>query len=135
MTLEGFRIKHSTLIEHYQYIEMHLEGIYAALSGKGLIDGLQDVEKDAITRIINLIKSLDPNDAVLTEEDQTRLSAIVARRNYYVHDCYTKMVFDRHTDAPDNKYSRQLIDDIREANQMREYLFEKKMSLKIFGQK
>lgn len=36
MTLDEFRKKHSELIEHYQFIEHHLEGIYAGLEdGKG----------------------------------------------------------------------------------------------------
>ena len=56
MNLKEVRITHSTLIEHYQYIEAHLEGNYAALSGKTLIEGLHDVEKDSLRRIINEIK-------------------------------------------------------------------------------
>lgn len=36
MVLKEFRINHSTLIERYQFIEAHLEGIYAALFGQAL---------------------------------------------------------------------------------------------------
>ncbi len=47
MDLQQFRIAHSTLMEHYQFIERELEGIYAALSGKSLYIGLKDVEHSA----------------------------------------------------------------------------------------
>ena len=59
MTLEKFRILHSTLVEHYQFIEAHLEGIYAAVSGKTLLEGLKDVEKDSIHRILKAIKKAE----------------------------------------------------------------------------
>ena len=39
MLLEKFRITHSTLIEHYQFIEAHLEGIYASVSEKSISVG------------------------------------------------------------------------------------------------
>lgn len=44
MNLNEFRITHSTVMEHYQFIERELEGIYAALSGKRFYAGLIDVE-------------------------------------------------------------------------------------------
>lgn len=34
MTLDKFRVLHSTLVEHYQFVELHLEGIYAAVFRK-----------------------------------------------------------------------------------------------------
>ena len=40
MDLIEFRIAHSTLMEHYQFIERELEGIYAALSRKSFCMGL-----------------------------------------------------------------------------------------------
>ena len=52
MNLEKFRMTHSLLIEHYQFIEAHLEGIYAAVCGKPLLEGLKDVEKDGLSGIL-----------------------------------------------------------------------------------
>ena len=42
MDLKEFRIAHSTLIEHYQFIEAHLEGIYAAVSDQPFLDGIRN---------------------------------------------------------------------------------------------
>ena len=52
MTQEKFRIMHSELIEHYQFIEMHLEAICAYLSDKSFMQGLEDVEKSNISHIV-----------------------------------------------------------------------------------
>ncbi len=49
MNIDKFRIMHSTIIEHYQFIEHHLEGIYATLCEKNFLLGLEDVEKSNIS--------------------------------------------------------------------------------------
>ncbi len=59
MVLNEFRILHSTLIEHYQFIEAHLEGIYAAVSDKPFVIGLQEVEKDSLSGVVREIKELE----------------------------------------------------------------------------
>ena len=56
MDLREFRIAHSTVMEHYQFIERELEGIYAALSGKHLYAGLKDVEKFSINKVIRMVQ-------------------------------------------------------------------------------
>ncbi len=56
MNLNEFRITHSTVMEHYQFIERELEGIYAALSGKRFYAGLIDVEKFSINKIISILQ-------------------------------------------------------------------------------
>lgn len=56
MDLQQFRIAHSTLMEHYQFIERELEGIYAALSGKSLYIGLKDVETFSINKVIRMVQ-------------------------------------------------------------------------------
>ena len=43
MTLEKFRVNHSRLVEHYQFIEHNLEGIYAAVCGEYFYGGLLNV--------------------------------------------------------------------------------------------
>ncbi|MDE7427844.1 MAG: hypothetical protein K2N00_01005 [Lachnospiraceae bacterium] len=45
MNLSEFRIAHSIVMEHFQFIEMHLEGIYAALSGRSFYEGLKDTRE------------------------------------------------------------------------------------------
>ena len=60
MVLKEFRINHSTLIEHYQFIEAHLEGIYAALSGKSFADGIREIEKDKRTELYNKNRKFSP---------------------------------------------------------------------------
>ena len=56
MVLKEFRIHHSTLIEHYQFIEAHLDGIYAAISGKPFLDGIKEVEKDSLSGVVREIR-------------------------------------------------------------------------------
>ena len=56
MELQQFRIAHSTVMEHYQFIERELEGIYATLSGKRLYDGLKDVETFSINKVIRMVQ-------------------------------------------------------------------------------
>ena len=55
MDLREFRIHHSTLIEHYQFIEAHLEGIYATVSGKPFLDGIKEVEKGSLSSVLREI--------------------------------------------------------------------------------
>ena len=129
MTIEEFRILHSTVIEHYQYIEHHLEGIYAALCGKPFIMGLEDVEKSSIVQLIRKIKNIEEERqiCVLTDSDFERLQHICTRRNFWSHNCYVDMVFDRRTDAPKKDIDiKSLIEDINEARMIRDILFEKK---------
>lgn len=136
MNLEKFRIYHSTLIEHYQYIEAHLEGIYAALSGKALLEGLQEVEKDSLHRIVKEIKKIqcEKNIAVFTDEEYDRMEKIFQRRNFWCHNCYYDMVFDRKTGGPKKENDiKIMISDMREAEELREELFARKDEL--FGKK
>lgn len=127
MTLEKFRILHSTIIEHYQFIELHLEGLYAAACGKGFVAGLEDVEKSNIGRLMREIKRLENEKQIhlLSEADHQTLERIYLRRNFWCHNCYVDMVFDRKTQAPKN--ARILTEDVLEAEQMREKLFQIKI--------
>lgn len=72
MDLQEFRIKHSELIEHYQFVESHLENLYAALNWqRPYSDGMQAVEKDTIIRLVNRIRDWqkEKNKCVLSDED------------------------------------------------------------------
>ena len=132
MTLEKFRILHSTLVEHYQFIEAHLEGIYAAVSEKSFTDALKDVEKDGLGGILRDIQWLERKKKidVLSDEECERLREIFERRNFWCHSCYFEMVFDRETGGPAKvRDVQQLMGDLKAAQQWRELLFEKKISL------
>lgn len=129
MNRKEFRETHSILIEHYQFIERELEGIYAALSGKSFYMGLKDVETYSINRIIQMVQEQEKihNKKIISDEEYEALKSICQRRNFWTHNCYTSMIFDRKTDGP--KYTadiQQLYNDISIAEQMRELYFTKR---------
>ena len=132
MVLKEFRITHSTLIEHYQFIEAHLEGIYAAVSGKSFADGIRDVEKDSLGGIIREIRDLEREKKirVFTEEEYAQLRQIIERRNFWCHCCYFEMSFDLQTGGPARVRDVQMLfEDLKTAEQWRDQLFHKKLSL------
>ena len=55
MTLEEYRIRHSILIEQYQWIEFDLEGLYAAVSDEPFCEALREIEKDSIGGVVREI--------------------------------------------------------------------------------
>lgn len=130
MVLKEFRIAHSTLIEHYQFIEAHLEGIYAALSDKSFWDGLKEVERDSLGGVVREIRQLEKEKGVciLTETEHTQLRQIIERRNFWCHCCYFEMAFDLQTGGPAKVQDvQQLWEDMKAAEQWREMLFDKKV--------
>lgn len=132
MLLNEFRIAHSTLIEHYQFIEAHLEGIYAAISGKSLREGLRDVERDSLSGVVREIRGIEKEKRikVFEAEEYAQLDKIIERRNFWCHSCYYDMVFDRETGGPAKITDVQkLYADLKTAEQLREQLFHKKMAL------
>ena len=132
MVLKEFRITHSTLIEHYQFIEAHLEGIYAAVSGKPFAEGLRDVEKDSLGGVVREIRDLEREKKirVFTEEEYAQLRQIIERRNFWCHCCYFEMSFDLQTGGPARVRDVQMLfEDLKTAEQWRDQLFHKKLSL------
>ena len=132
MVLNEFRILHSTLIEHYQFIEAHLEGIYAAVSEKPFAIGIQEVEKDSLGGVVREIKDLEREKKIkiFTEDEYNHLRAIIERRNFWCHCCYFEMAFDRKTGGPAKARDvLTLFEDMKTAEQWREQLFQKKIDL------
>ena len=130
MMLEKFRITHSTLIEHYQYIEAHLEGIYAIFSGKKFVDALKEVERDSLSGVIREIRELEKEKriTILSPEEHTQLRKIVERRNFWCHSCYYDLVFDRETGGLAKVQDVQmLLEDLKTAEQWRDRLYKKKI--------
>jgi len=132
MDLQQFRIVHSTVMEHYQFIERELEEIYAALSGKCLYDGLKDVEKFSINKVIRMVQEQEKihNQKIISDAEFEDIKFICQRRNFWAYNCYTEMVFDRKTEGSKKETDiKQLYDDIRIAEQMRKLLFNRKIEL------
>lgn len=126
MTLTEFRIAHSLIIEHYQFIEFNLEGIYALLSGKEFSEGLKDVDLDSLGRIIRKIENMN----FFSEEDFQKLQKILKKRNFWCHNCYVDLIFDYKTgNLKKISDAKMLQSDIREAKEIRDWLFQLKMSL------
>lgn len=132
MVLKEFRIAHSTLIEHYQFIEAHLEGIYAAISDEPFWDVLKEVERDSLGGVVREIKELEKKKGirVLTEEEHKQLRQIIERRNFWCHCCYFELAFDLQTGGPAKIQDvHQMFEDMKVAEQWREKLFGKKVEL------
>ncbi len=132
MTEEEFRIGFSTLVEHYQYIEMHLEGIYACISGRSFFDTLEDVSTYSLTKLIRDLEEIDSEHRVraLSESDYSRLEALSKRRNFWVHNAFTDLVFDVKTGGLRNTKDIETMEsDTQEARFMRDYLFATKLKL------
>lgn len=132
MVLKEFRIAHSTLIEHYQFIETHLEGIYAAVSGKPFWDSLKEVEKGSLSGAIREIREIEREKdiQILTDDEHKQLRQLVERRNFWCHCCYYELAFDLQTGGPAKVEDVQrLLQDLQTAEQWREKLFRKKVDL------
>lgn len=132
LVLKEFRIAHSTLIEHYQFIEAHLEGIYAAISGKPFADGITEIERNSISGVVREIKDIEKEKGiqVFTEDEYTQLRQMIERRNFWCHCCYFEMAFDHQTGGPAKvRDVQQLFQDLQTAEQWREQLFHKKIDL------
>lgn len=132
MTLDQFRISHSLLIEHYQFIEMHMEGIYASLCSCGFQDGLKDVERANLYKLFREIEEIERETGsfVFSDEDREIMKRIIQRRNYWVHNCYVDIVFDRKTGNIKKLSDIELLrTDVSEAESVRQRLFNIKMKL------
>ena len=132
MTLEKFRILHSTLIEHYQFIESHLEGIYAAVCDKSLADGLNDVKRDGLAGILQDISHQErvKNLQVFDDRQEDQLRELFQRRNFWCHSCYLELPFDLKTGGPANVLdAQQMLEDLKTAEHWREFLFGMKIRL------
>lgn len=131
MTREAFCITYTSLMEYYQYIEGHLEGIYALLCPKGFFPGLEDVEQDSIRRIIHKIQVLEREQkvSILSPEEYEALFALCQRRNFWTHSCFWEKAFNKDGVLKKPDDIRQMQQDLRDAEEMRDLLFERKMSI------
>lgn len=131
MTLEKFRLIHSELIEHYQFIEHNLEGIYAVICKKDFISGLEDVEKSNIGRIEHEIKKIEKEEnlSIIPQKIYEQIENAMERRNFWCHNCYVNMTFKTNGDPKKQEDINRLISDMREAEELRKILFEIKSKI------
>ena len=93
MTENDFRFKHSELIEYYQYIEMHLKGICAAILAdeeKSWIERLNDYESDSFGTLLKKIKEIQEQKQInlFSKDELTQLDNLRITRNYWAHQCF-----------------------------------------------
>ncbi len=132
MVLKEFRIAHSTLMEHYQFIESHLEGIYAAVCGRPFWDSLREVEKGSLSGAMREIRDVEREKGIrfFSDGEYKQLRQMIERRNYWSHCCYIEMAFDLKTGGPARVADvHQMLQDLQNAEQWRERLFQKKVEL------
>lgn len=132
MTINEFREKHSYLIEQYQYIEWNLEGIYAFICKKRFLEGLKDVERTNPYRLLVEIEKIEQETKcpVFTDGERQSLRTVIQRRNYWVHNCYIEILFERKTDNIKKQSDiDELINDIRATESLRQRIFEIKSKM------
>lgn len=101
MELNEYRILHSQIIEQYQLIEFHLEGLFALMQGQGnnFEELAHRVENDAMGELIRkvrfLIKERKHQD-VITKHDFNDLDRIRDDRNYYCHENFLSNITDNY---------------------------------------
>ncbi len=130
--LNKFKIMYSELIEHYQYIEMHLKGIYACMNMdilpredvSAFCDNLTDVNNDGLNFIMKKIREQEKikERCVIGELFYNELEIIRTKRNYWCHSCFVDIVLDTKTGIPRKKHIDELLNDYREAERVREVL-------------
>ena len=105
MTLEEYRIQHSMLIEHYQWIEFNLEDLYAAISDEPFCQAIREIEKDSIGGVVREIQKLEKekNIVVFSREEYEDLDNLRERRNFWCHVCYTEPC-DKTAGVPQNAH-------------------------------
>jgi hypothetical protein len=133
MDLNEFRIMHSELIEHYQFIEYHLKCICSALQReKPFLGEMESVEKDTSIKLLNQIRHIQKGrkDKILSEEECKRIRDLCNHRNDWVHSCYVNLKRDYKTGVPTNKdVIMQMTKDWIEARDLRELLDIRKRPL------
>ena len=90
MNLDEFRIKHSCIIEQYQLIEHHLEGIFGLLGYGDFEEITKRVENDTMGELIRKVRFMtkERNVYLISKEDFDVLEEIRDERNYWCHQCY-----------------------------------------------
>lgn len=132
MVLKKFRITHSMLVEHYQYIEAHLEAIYAAASDEPFWNALEEIEKDSLGTVVRELQLLDKQKGLglFTSDEYTALRNLTSRRNYWCHFCYCDLAFNLKTGGPAHKADiDNMLADLKAAEAWRAKIFQKNLEV------
>lgn len=127
-----FRLKFYELVENYQYIEGWLEYIYAWFNKRGLLEGLEEVEKTNLRRLLDLVKGgkNDSGEPIFTDIEISDLVRIVERRNFWIHSALFDLPFDNRTDElKKDCHKQQMEEDLRLSRKYREILYNKQNAL------
>ena len=129
MASTTFCLTYANLMEQYQWIEKFLERLYAAISGKSYLDGLRDVDKSPLPSIVKAIQKLEKeeNISVFTKEECDALFALIKRRNFCAHECFTTLTFKGDGTLKHPEYMHRMTADLRDAEEWREKLFHKQL--------
>ena len=127
MASEKFRLYYADLMEQYQRVEEQLEWLYAAMSGKQYYKGLQDVDKAPLPAVIKAIQKLEKeqNRSVFTEEECDALFALIKRRNFWAHECFTTLTFKDDGTLKHSEDMYRMAADLRDAEEWKEKLSSK----------
>ena len=121
MTLEDYRIKHSEIIEQYQLIEYHLEGIFGLLEEGEFEELVHRVEYDAMGELIRKVRFLvkETKSDCLSKKEFSILDNIRDDRNYWSHESYLDL--KNNPDKFESMYQR-LTDNLKTVTKMNETL-------------
>ena len=130
MPSETFCLRYAYIMEQYQFIEENLEKLYAAISKKPYIIGLQDVDKSPLPAIVKAIQKIEKeqNITVFTTAEYEVLFQVIRRRNFWSHECFTKLLFNKNgaLKYPEDRFRME--EDIHQAEEWREKIFQKQLS-------
>lgn len=121
MTIDEFRIKHSKIIEQYQLIEWHLEGIFGLLEFGDFDELTHRVENDAMGELIRKVRFLIKENKIdyLTKEDFSILDNIRDDRNFWCHNNFLDIQENREVF---NKQTQRIIDNLNTVIKMNDKL-------------
>lgn len=132
MTETDFRFKHSELIEYYQYIEMRLKTLCAAILAdeeKGWFERLNDYETDSFGTLLKKIKEIQDEKqiTILSKDELTELDNLRFTRNYWAHQCFGGQhpIIFKNDKVKINEYANKITTDLNKAIEWDEKLTRK----------
>ena len=131
MELNEYRILHSQIIEQYQLIEFHLEGLFALMqnNGKNFMELAKRVENDAMGELIRKVRFLIKEykyENILTKEDFSKLNIIRDDRNFYCHENFLNNISENYK----SKHKTSIKEDLKLAMQINNKLRSAFMQIK-----
>lgn len=123
MELQEFRILHSKLIEQYQFIEFHLEGIFGLIGDGNFEELTHRVMNDTMGELIRKVRFIlkEKKIDLLSKQDYSILDEIRDDRNYWCHSCYIEMKV-KMDDVKVQKRIGSIKDDLNKVETMNDIL-------------